>query len=89
MSSRPSPFFEGAHAEGSRMGWDNGSVRPVALEQLGQTYRRYRLADPHAEEAMAASLRRWGQLAPVVACARGASVSWPRVLRPCGTCVAC
>jgi hypothetical protein len=29
-----------------------------------------RLADPEAEEAMAGSLRRWGQLAPVVACVR-------------------
>jgi ParB-like chromosome segregation protein Spo0J len=56
------------------MGWDNGSVRPVALERLGQTYRRYRLANPHADEAMAASLRRWGQLAPVVACVRGVAL---------------
>lgn len=52
------------------MGWDHGVVRPVALAELGQTYRRYRLADPQAEAAMAGSLRRWGQLAPVVACAR-------------------
>jgi ParB-like chromosome segregation protein Spo0J len=37
---------------------------------LGQRYRRYRLADPHGEEAMAGSLRRWGQLAPVAACVR-------------------
>ena len=48
-----------------------GVVRPVALAALGQTYRRYRLADPQAEEAMAGSLRRWGQLAPVVTCVRG------------------
>src|SRR5436309_14025966 len=53
------------------MDWENGSVRPVALAALGQKYRRYRLADPPAEEAMAGSLRRWGQLAPVVACRRG------------------
>jgi hypothetical protein len=53
-----------------RMGWDNGSVRPVAFAQLGQQYRRYRLADPHAEEAMAGSLRRWGQLSPLTACTR-------------------
>lgn len=52
------------------MGWDNGSVRPVAFAQLGQQYRRYRLADPHAEEAMAGSLRRWGQLSPLTACTR-------------------
>ena len=52
------------------MGWDEGIVRPVPLEALGQRYRRYRLADPPAEAAMAGSLRRWGQLAPVVACVR-------------------
>jgi hypothetical protein len=53
---------------------DEGSVRPVALTALGERYRRYRLADPLAEEAMAGSLRRWGQLAPVVACACGAQL---------------
>ncbi len=44
--------------------------RPVTLGELGQRYRQYRLADPDAEEAMAGSLRRWGQLSPVVACVR-------------------
>lgn len=53
------------------MSGNEGVVRPVPLAALGQTYRRYRLADPPAEEAMAGSLRRWGQLAPVVACQRG------------------
>jgi ParB-like chromosome segregation protein Spo0J len=52
------------------MGWENGVVRPVALAELGQRYRRYRLPDPHGEAAMAGSLRRWGQLAPVAACVR-------------------
>jgi ParB-like chromosome segregation protein Spo0J len=52
------------------MNWGNGEVRPVALAELGQRYRCYRLADPHGEEAMAGSLRRWGQLAPVSACVR-------------------
>jgi hypothetical protein len=52
------------------MQWHEGITRPVALSELGQRYRRYRLADPEAEEAMAGSLRRWGQLAPVVACVR-------------------
>jgi ParB-like chromosome segregation protein Spo0J len=52
------------------MGGDEGEVRPVSLEALGHRYRRYRLADPPAEAAMAGSLRRWGQLAPVVACPR-------------------
>jgi ParB-like nuclease domain len=52
------------------MSWNEGIARPVALADLGQRYRRYRLDDADAEEAMAGSLRRWGQLAPVVACVR-------------------
>ena len=52
------------------MNWNEGLTRPVALVGLSQHYRRYRLADPEAEEAMAGSLRRWGQLSPVVACVR-------------------
>jgi len=52
------------------MGWNDGVTRPVSLDELGQGYRRYRLADPEAEDAMAGSLRRWGQLSPVVACVR-------------------
>jgi ParB family transcriptional regulator, chromosome partitioning protein len=55
--------------EGTRM-WDEGVTQPVALAALGQQYRRYRLTDPAAEEAMAGSLGRWGQLSPVVACVR-------------------
>jgi hypothetical protein len=52
------------------MQWNEGITRPVALAELGERYRRYRLGDPEAEQAMAGSLRRWGQLAPVVACVR-------------------
>src|SRR5450432_733364 len=52
------------------MGWNDGLTRPVTLGELGQRYRHYRLADPEAEEAMAGSLRRWGQLSPMVACVR-------------------
>lgn len=52
------------------MHWNEGGTRPVALADLGERYRRYRLGDPEAEEAMAGSLRRWGQLAPVAACPR-------------------
>jgi len=48
--------------------WDASAVRPVALEALGERYRRYRLSDPTAEEAMARSLQRYGQIAPVVVC---------------------
>jgi hypothetical protein len=50
------------------------AVRPVPLSLLGERYRRYRLADPPAEEAMAGSLRRWGQLSPVVACRSGSQL---------------
>ncbi len=49
-------------------------VRAEPLSQLGQRYRRYRLADPPAEAAMAGSLRRWGQLSPLVACVRGSEL---------------
>ena len=52
------------------MDWNESLTRPVTLSELGQRYRQYRLADPDAEEAMAGSLRRWGQLSPVVACVR-------------------
>ncbi len=50
--------------------WQEGVVQPVAIADLGERYRRYRLSDPAAEEAMARSLRRYGQLTPVVACLR-------------------
>ena len=51
-------------------GYDAGAARPWAVTQLGERYRRYRLPDPPAEAAMAQSLRRYGQLAPLVACLR-------------------
>jgi len=62
---------KGEDVEDAPVSWDNGIIRPVALAALGQCYRRYRIADLPAEEAMAGSLRRWGQLSPVVACAHG------------------
>jgi ParB-like chromosome segregation protein Spo0J len=52
------------------MNWDDSAARPVALADLGQKYRRYRLADPEAESALVESLRRWGQLSALVACER-------------------
>jgi len=42
-------------------------VGPVPLDQLGDRFRRYRLRVPQAVTAMAQSLRRWGQCAPIVA----------------------
>jgi ParB-like chromosome segregation protein Spo0J len=46
------------------------AARPMPLTELGERYRRYRLADPAAEAAMARSLCAFGQLAPVTACWR-------------------
>jgi ParB-like chromosome segregation protein Spo0J len=53
---------------------DAAEVRPLGLEELGERYRRYRLTDSAAEEAMARSLQRYGQMAPVVACLHEGSV---------------
>jgi ParB-like chromosome segregation protein Spo0J len=50
--------------------WANADARPLPLTALGVRYRRYRLADPAAEAAMARSLGSYGQLAPVTACWR-------------------
>ena len=61
VSRPPFPFFEWGD-RGGYVAWGGtkACIRPVALAALGQRYRRYRLADPDAEEAMAGSLRRWG-----------------------------
>lgn len=50
--------------------WEAGETRPVGLEALGQSYRRYRLPDVEAEAVMARSLKRYGQVSPVVVCRR-------------------
>ncbi|HEV8062917.1 MAG TPA: ParB/RepB/Spo0J family partition protein [Gemmataceae bacterium] len=50
--------------------WGNAETRPLPLAELGERYRRYRLPDPGAEEAMALSLRRFGQASAVTACWR-------------------
>ena len=49
---------------------EDSAVRLLPLAGLGERYRRYRLADPVVEEAMAGSLRRHGQQAPIVVVAR-------------------
>jgi hypothetical protein len=48
----------------------SGHVTPVRLDELGDHFRRYRLRVPQAVQAMAMSLRRWGQCAPIVATVR-------------------
>jgi ParB-like chromosome segregation protein Spo0J len=46
--------------------WPDGEVRPLPVTLLGEHYRRYRLPDAEAEAAMARSLDRYGQIAPIV-----------------------
>jgi len=50
--------------------WENAAARPLPVAALGERYRRYRLADPGAEAAMAWSLRSYGQASPATACWR-------------------
>ena len=50
--------------------WHDGDVRLLDVAQLGDRYRRYRFTDPDAETAMAGSLRRYGQISPLVVCLR-------------------
>src|SRR5258708_18858700 len=50
--------------------WHDEDVRLLELAQLGDRYRGYRFTDPDAETAMAGSLRRYGQLSPLVVCLR-------------------
>ncbi len=47
-----------------------GQVCSARLDELGDQFRRYRLRAPQAVHAMAQSLQRWGQCAPIVACLR-------------------
>ena len=51
--------------------WENAETRPLPVTALGERYRRYRLADPSAEEAMVQSLQRYGQSSPVTAWRKG------------------
>jgi ParB-like chromosome segregation protein Spo0J len=50
--------------------WTEGEIRWIALEAIGERYRRYRLPDTAAETAMAGSLARYGQLSPLAVCLR-------------------
>ena len=66
----PFPFFDWVGVEGTHMHWENAEARPLPVAELGEGYRRYRLADPAAEEAMARSLHQYGQLSPLARDAR-------------------
>jgi ParB/RepB/Spo0J family partition protein len=50
--------------------WHAGEVHLLAVAELGEHYRRYRLPDPGAETAMTGSVQRYGQLTPLVVCLR-------------------
>jgi ParB/RepB/Spo0J family partition protein len=50
--------------------WHAGEVHLLAVAQLGERYRRYRLPDSGAETAMTGSVQRYGQLTPLVVCLR-------------------
>jgi len=50
--------------------WPEDELRALPLEAFDERYRRYRLSVPEAERAMAGSLRRYGQMSPVVVCLR-------------------
>jgi ParB-like chromosome segregation protein Spo0J len=52
------------------MDWPEGEIRWVAVDTLGEGYRRYRLPDTAGEAAMAGSLARYGQISPVAVCLR-------------------
>ena len=56
------------------MSWRPGDVLDLPLAEIGEAYARYRLHDAAAEEAMARSLRRYGQIAPLVVCLRDGRV---------------
>jgi hypothetical protein len=48
----------------------DGVVADLKIEEIGERYRRYRLQVAEAEDAMERSMRRYGQIAPVVVCMR-------------------
>jgi len=50
--------------------WTEGDIRWIAVEAIGERYRRYRLPDAAAEAAVAASMARYGQLSPLAVCLR-------------------
>src|SRR5260370_2467249 len=70
----PLPFSACTLGASVMSDWQASEARPLAVEVLGERYRRYRLADPAAEEAMARSLQRYGQIAPVVVCVHNGSM---------------
>jgi ParB-like chromosome segregation protein Spo0J len=48
--------------------WPEDTIRPLQLSEFDERFRRYRLSPPEAEREIVESLRRYGQIAPVVVC---------------------
>lgn len=48
--------------------WPTDEIRLLALEEVDERLRRYRLVQPQLERKMAQSLQRYGQISPVVIC---------------------
>ncbi len=55
-------------------GWSNGQVRSLSLSHIGDYYGRYRLSDSETARLMKRSLKRYGQISPVVICDRAGSL---------------
>ena len=52
----------------SHAAWPEESTRAMPLSEFDERFRRYRLSVPEAERALVDSLKRYGQMAPVVVC---------------------
>jgi hypothetical protein len=46
--------------------WPEDTIRSLQLSEFDERFRRYRLSPPEAEREIIDSLRRYGQIAPVV-----------------------
>lgn len=54
--------------------WSHGQVRSLSLRHIGEHYGRYRLSDPDTARVMLRSLKRYGQISPVVICDRAGAL---------------
>ena len=52
----------------SHAAWPEESTQALLLSEFDERFRRYRLSVPEAERGLVDSLKRYGQMAPVVVC---------------------
>src|SRR5712691_8269252 len=65
------PGFSSSKWKGRRSGvlhWVGEEPQELMLDQIGESYARYRLHVPEAERVMMRSLENYGQISPVVVC---------------------